>query len=129
MSGVTSNLTAERALFFTRSEYHLLAVFCRFSDPSKQFTLIEIILIIYHGFLPPLRRGSNVKSDYARTIVKHTLLSPYTSHLRLVFGSFALFTAYPNCIMLRYPTPLQVIIHQIAGGRSEIAQGQAIMAS
>ena len=44
-------------------------------------TLIIIIIIIYHDFLPPSRRCSHVKSDYAHTIIKHTPLSPYTRHL------------------------------------------------
>ena len=36
-----------------------------------------------HYILPPPRRGSHVKSDYARTIIQHTAPSTYTRHLRL----------------------------------------------
>ena len=43
------------------------------------------IIIIYHDFLPPSRKGSHSKSDYAHTIIKHTPLSPYTWHLHLNF--------------------------------------------
>ena len=36
-------------------------------------------------FLPPSRRVSHVKSDYATTIIHHTPLSLYSKHLRLDF--------------------------------------------
>ena len=47
--------------------------------------IIIISIIIYHDFLPPQRRGSHVKSDNTHTIIKHTTLSSYTSHISLDF--------------------------------------------
>ena len=50
--------------------------------------------LILYNFLPPSRRGSHVKSYYARTIIRLTTLSPYTK--RLDFYSCALLTVYPT---------------------------------
>ena len=36
------------------------------------------MIIIYHDFLSPSRRGIHVKSDYAHTIIHHTPLTLYT---------------------------------------------------
>ena len=47
--------------------------------------LVNKLIIIYDYFLPPWRRGSHVKSDYANTITQHTPLSPHTMHLRRDF--------------------------------------------
>ena len=47
----------------------------------------------------------------------------------LIFSCFAIFTVYPNRIMWRHPTHLNVIIYKRAGGRSERTHGQAIMAT
>ena len=47
--------------------------------------IIIIMIIIYCEFLPPLRRGSHVKSDGTHTMVQHTPLSPYVSHMLLDF--------------------------------------------
>ena len=58
--------------------------------------LIIIIIIICHDFLPPSRMGSHVKSDYSRTIIKHSPLCPYTRHLRLDISSCAFHTVYPT---------------------------------
>ena len=56
------------------------------SRAFRSYTHLEvIIIIIYHDFLPPPRRGSHVKSDNTHTIIQHTPLSPYTWHLRLDF--------------------------------------------
>ena len=45
---------------------------------NNHSNLIVEEIIIYHDFLHPPRRGSHVKLDNAHTIIKHTLLSPYT---------------------------------------------------
>ena len=47
----------------------------------------------------------------------------------LIFSNRALFTVYLSCMMQRYPSFLQVIVYQNAGGRSERTPGQAKMAS
>ena len=49
-----------------------------------------------HNSLPPSRRGSHVKSDYARTIIQHSLLNPYSSHLRLDFQSLCSLHTFPQ---------------------------------
>ena len=72
----------------------------------------------------PLQQGVVVGSS---KITKAPLSSiyPFTHTLGtcgLIVSSFALFTVYPNCIMRRHPIPLQVISHEIAGGRSERTQ-------
>ena len=67
------------------------------------------------------------KSGHAHTIIHHTLLTLYSEDL--IFSSHAIFRVYHNRIMLRPPTPLQVIIHQSTGGRSERTHCQAKMAA
>ena len=70
---------------------------------------IIIIIIIYHDFLLPIRRGSLVKSDNTHTIVNIHPLAHILDIWTFVFSSCALFTVYPNRIMWGHPTPLQVI--------------------
>ena len=53
------------------------------------------INIIYHDFLPLSWRGRHAKSDYAHTIIKHTLLRPYIRHLRLDFQLLRHFCSLP----------------------------------
>ena len=79
----------------------------------------------YHDFLPPLSRGSHVKSDYTHTIIHHTPLSPYTKHLCPDF----LYLRPFNKLLLPHLTPVQVIIHQSAVGRSERRKRQARVAA
>ena len=55
--------------------------------------------IIYHDFLPPLRRGSRVKSDNTHIIVNINPLAHILDICALVVSSCALFTVYPNSIM------------------------------
>ena len=78
-------------------------LFCSWHNIVFNIYLISInnlwtcfILIIYHDFLLPSRRGSHVKSDYEFTIIESTLLSPYTWCLCLYFSSCTLFTVYFN---------------------------------
>ena len=66
------------------------------------------IIIIYHDFLPPPWRGSHVKSDNTQSSNIHPL-AHILDICALIFSSCALFTVYPNRIMKRHPTPLQVI--------------------
>ena len=37
-----------------------------------------LIIILYHNFLPPTRRGSHFKSDNTHTMVQHNTFNPYT---------------------------------------------------
>ena len=63
--------------------------------------------------------GSHVSSDYSRTVIKHSPLSPYTRHMyHLDVSSFTLFHNFSQ----RHPTLRQVISHQKSGGRSERTQ-------
>ena len=71
---------------------------------SSMFT-IEI----YHDFLPSPIRGSYVKSDNTHTIIQIHPLTHILDTCALIFSSCALFTVYPNSIMQRHPTLLQVI--------------------
>ena len=59
-------------------------------------------MIICHDFLPQSRRSSHVKSDYACTIIKHSLLSPFTRHLCIDISSCTLLYSLPQW----HPTPL-----------------------
>ena len=65
--------------------------------------------IIYNDFLPPPRRGSDVQSDNTHTIINIHPLACILDICALIFSSCAIFTVYPNRIMQRHPTPLQVI--------------------
>ena len=73
-----------------------------FHYKTREYVIIYIIIkiiITYHDFLPPSRRDSHVKSDYAYTIIQHTPHSQRTSHLRLIFSN------YPSCILQRHRIP------------------------
>ena len=62
-----------------------------------------------------LRRGSHIKSDYAYTIIKCTLLTPYRRHMHFDFQQLCSFCSLPQ----PHPTPLQVIFnhhHRLGGG-------------
>ena len=71
-----------------------------------------IIIIIYHD--SPPRRGSHVKLENARTIIKHTPLAHILDTCALTFSSWAIFTVYHK--------------HQSTGGWSERTRCQAKMA-
>ena len=77
---------------------------------KKKWLFYNYNIIIYHEFLPSPRRGSHVKSDNTHTII--IIIHPLAHTLgtcALIFNSCALFTVYPNRIMWRHPTLLQVI--------------------
>ena len=57
--------------------------------------IIIIITTTCHD-LPKSRRGSLVKSDYSRTIIQHTPLSPCTSHLHLDIQQLRPFYSLPQ---------------------------------
>ena len=59
----------------------------------------ETIIIIYHDFLPPPRRGSHVKSDSTHTIINIHALAHIIDICPLVFSSCPLFIVYSNHIM------------------------------
>ena len=59
----------------------------------------NIIIIIYHDFLPTPRRGRYVKSGKTHTVIKIHPLAHIPDSLVLMFSSCALFTVYPNRIM------------------------------
>ena len=61
---------------------------------SDSYSIVVIIITICHELLPPSRRDSLVKSDYACTIVQHTPLSPYTRHPCLDSVVAHIFTVY-----------------------------------
>ena len=61
--------------------------------------LILLIILIYHDFLLPLRKGSHVNSDNTHTIIHIHPLAHIIDTCTLIFHNFALFTVYPNCIM------------------------------
>ena len=75
------------------------------------------LVIIYHDFLPPPRRGNHVKSDNTHNH-QHTSLSSYTRHLR-PFSSFS----QPHHVTASHPSPGNN--HQSTGGRSERTHCQA----
>ena len=64
-------------------------------------------IIIYHDFLPPSRKGSHVKSDYAHTIIKHTPRSPNTTHPPLDFQKFRPIYSViqPHHVTASHPSP------------------------
>ena len=70
------------------------------------------MIIICHHYLPPSRRDSHVKSDYACTIIEHSPFSLHAGTFCGDIGSCTIFAVYPKCIMQLLPTPLQVISHQ-----------------
>ena len=72
----------------------------------KYLPCLTIMIIIYHDFLHPPRRGSHVMSD-THTTIQYTPLSTYT--WVLIFSNCAVFKVYPNRIMKLHSTPLQVI--------------------
>ena len=71
-------------------------------------------IIIYHDFLPPPRRGSHFKSDNTHTMINTHPLAHKRDTRDLIFSSCAPFTVYPNLIMPRHYTPLQVITNRRA---------------
>ena len=76
---------------------------------------VIIIIIIYNDFLPPPRRGSQVKSDKTHTQSSRYTPQPIdTGHPSLIFSSGALSTVYPS--------PLQVITTRAReGGPNEVS--------
>ena len=54
------------------------------------------IIIIYHGFLPPPRRGSRVKSENTLTIINIHSFAHLLDICALIFSSCALFTFIPT---------------------------------
>ena len=52
-----------------------------------------------HDFLPPLRRGSHVKSDNTNTSINIHPLAHILDVRLFIFSSFALFTVFPHRIM------------------------------
>ena len=72
-------------------------------------------------------KGSRVKSDNTHT---HTVINiHHLAHTHdisvLIFSSCALFAVYPNRIMQRHPTPLQVITTRAReGGPKEHRQAK-----
>ena len=78
-----------------------------------------------------IHQGGVVKSSpFKLTQTLNTLpLAQMPGNSALIFSSCATFTVYPNRIMQRHPTPLQVIIHQSVGMRSERTQCHAKMAA
>ena len=83
-------------------------------DAHNLLVILTITFSLHQGGV------SHAKSDYSRTIIQRTPLSPCTRHLRRYFQYCALFTVYHDRIRYRHPTPLRVIIHQSAGGPSKI---------
>ena len=86
-----------------------------------KFKSFNLIIIISQELITASKRGSHVQRDYARTIIQHThLMNPlYYRHLHLDISSCAIFTVYPNRIMLWYHTRLMVISLQSEGEQSE----------
>ena len=80
---------------------------------------LNIIIIIYHDF--SLHHGGVVMSS--QIILRQSSNIHPSDHIpgtcALIFSSCVPFRVYPNHIMLRHPTPFQVIIRLIAGGRSK----------
>ena len=80
-----------------------------------------------HDLHPTRRKDSHVRPGYVRTIIQPTPLSPYDRHLRLDISSGSPLTVYPNRMHQAAPSsPLLVISHQSARGRSERTTGIAI---
>ena len=77
------------------------------------------IIIIYHDFLSPPRRGSQVKSDNTQTIINIHPLAHMLDICAMIFSSCAIFTIYPNIIKWRHPTPLQVTTTKAREGGSK----------
>ena len=69
------------------SSIHLLCV-----DMIEIANSILLLIIIYHDFLPPPKRGSHVKSDNTHTIITIHPLAHILNICALIFSSCALFT-------------------------------------
>ena len=69
------------------------------------------------------RRGSHVKSDntHTHTVIKIHPLAHILDTGGLIFSSCALFTVYPNGIMKRHPSLLQVITTRVWEGQAKMA--------
>ena len=95
--------------------------------PYPPFCLHYIIK--YHGFLPPPRRVSHVKSDNTHTMIHIHPLAHILDICALIFNSCTQFTMYPiriNHATASHQSPGDN--HQSTGGRSERTQGQAKIA-
>ena len=95
---------------------------------GSRFSIIIIIIIIYHDFLPTPRRGSHVKSGKTHTHShQDTPLSPYTSQLSLDVQQLRPFysLSQPHHVTASLSSPCEN--HQSMGGRSERTQCQAKM--
>ena len=94
---------------------------------KKVFCSQLLLLIIYHDFLPPARRGSHVKSDNTHTIINIHPLAHIFDTCAMIFSSCTLTQFIPIAyITASHPAPGDN--HQSTGGRSERTQGQAKMA-
>ena len=75
--------------------------------------IISMTFFLHHGEVVMSSQITIKQSSYTH------LLAHIPGTCSVIFSSCARFTVYPNRIMLRHPTPLQVIFHQGTGWRFE----------